>query len=289
MMSGHQPVMVNELIELIATDPDGIYVDATFGAGGHARALLERLSPRAYLIAFDMHPIAEQFLPDDPRIVFIRHNFAYAPNYLDWLEVKGKITAIYADLGLSSILVDDPRYGFSYRHTSILDMRFDPDLPYNAAYLCNRLSAEELERIFAELGELPRASRLARLIVETRELSPIRTTTQLVRLISTAYGRTRAHRLVAQAFQALRIAVNRELEALHCLLSSASSLLKVGGRIAVISYHSLEDRLVKQSFKNDKKLKVLTPKPLTPSREEIKSNPRSRSARLRAAEKVAEK
>lgn len=285
-MRAHEPVLTEELIGLIAVDPDGIYVDATFGAGGHARQLLSRLSPRAYLIAFDMHPLAEQFLPDDPRVIFIRHNFAYASNYLDWLGVKGQVTAIYADLGLSSMLVDDPRYGFSYRHTSVLDMRFDPDLPHNAAYLCNCLGGEELERIFSEWGELPRASRLAKLIVETREKTPIQTTTQLVRLVCVAYGRRHLHRFVAQAFQALRIAVNRELEALHSLLSSASLLLRLGGRIAVISYHSLEDRLVKQTFKNNPQLKALTPKPITPSIQEKKANPRSRSARLRAAEKI---
>lgn len=306
----HQPVMVKEVVALLGVKPDGVYVDCTVGGGGHAAAILGLLGPQGRLIGLDRDPealaAARLRLGTDPRVQLVQADFRKLGVVLAELGVR-QVDGILYDLGVSSYQFDNPARGFTYWEDVPLDMRMDPEGPVTAADLVNTLSARELAKIIAEYGEERWASRIADFIVAERQRGPLKTTGQLVEVIKKAVPagarRTGPHP-ARRTFQALRIAVNQELEALRASLEQALGLLRPGGRLVVLSYHSLEDRIVKEFIKTaeagcicppgapacvcGKKpvLRRLTRKPRTPTGEELGRNPRSRSARLRAAEKL---
>ncbi len=305
----HEPVLLAEVLTFLAPRPGGQYIDATFGGGGHARAILAASHPDGRLLALDADPAAvaraEQLARAFPgRVVPRRGNFrdlARLAREAGFAAVDG----ILFDLGLSSDQLADPARGFSFQHPGPLDMRFDPTEGEPAATIVNTWSAEALAELFWRYGEEPQARAIARAIVEARQRAPIRTTTELAELIvRTVGGRWQRIHPATRVFQALRIAVNRELESLESGLAQALELLRPGGRLVVIAFHSLEDRIVKRFFRREAagclcppgtpvcvcghtpRLHILTPKPVKPSAEEINRNPRSRSARLRAAERI---
>ncbi|HHV93908.1 MAG TPA: 16S rRNA (cytosine(1402)-N(4))-methyltransferase RsmH [Firmicutes bacterium] len=307
----HVPVLAQEVIDNLVWRQDGIYVDATVGGGGHARLLLERAGPEARLIAIDQDPnalaAAKQTLGDKAaQVVFIHSNFLHIERIVTELQCE-PVDGILFDLGVSSPQLDAAERGFSYRHDAPLDMRMDPSSPVTAADLLATLTEEELAKILLEYGEERWARRIARFIVEERRRSPIMTTGHLVDVIKAAIpkgARSAGPHPARRTFQALRIAVNRELEVLERALVDAIKLLRPRGRIAVISFHSLEDRIVKQTFARlaagctcppelpvcicgkQAELRILTRKPIVPTEREIADNPRARSAKLRVAEKV---
>lgn len=307
---GHLPVMAREVIELLAPRPGGVYVDGTVGGGGHSRLILEASAPDGRLIGFDRDSdalaAAERVLaPYAGRVTLLRRNFSQIGAALAESGVTS-IDGLLVDLGVSSFQLDTPERGFSFQHDAPLDMRMDQSAAVNAADLVNRLPEEELARIIREYGEERWAKRIAGRIVAAREESPLETTGQLVSLIKGAIPRgaweERLHP-ATRTFQALRIAVNEELTSIEECLADAVPLLNPGGRIAVISFHSLEDRIVKRFFREQASgcdcprdlpvcvcnkvplLRVVTNRPLTPQAEEVATNPRARSARLRAAER----
>jgi 16S rRNA (cytosine1402-N4)-methyltransferase len=279
---GHRPVMVDEVIRFLGGR--GTVVDMTLGAGGHAEALLESGVDR--VIGIDRDPEAlerasARLSRFGPRFVGIRARFSQMP-------VEGGADGFLYDLGVSSMQLERPERGFSYRQPGPLDMRMDPE-GESAADLVNSLSEPELARILFEYGEERRSRRVAAAIVRARARRRIETTDQLARVVAGAVGGRRGGPHPARrTFQALRIAVNRELEELAASLPRAVGLLAPGGRVVVIAYHSLEDRIVKRCFSSDDRLTALTRKPLRPGAEEVARNPRARSARLRAAERVGE-
>ena len=306
----HVPVMAAELVELLEPQPDDTVVDCTFGAGGHARRIAGELTQNALFIGIDRDPVAsryfELFAQFQPfRCRFMQGNFADA---LDELSVNGfAADLIYLDLGVSSMQLDRPERGFSYSYNAPLDMRMDPDNPVTARKLVNELTYEELAKIFRIYGEERYARQIARRIVREREKAPFESTLQLVDTIKAAIptpARFGAGHPARRVFQALRIAVNDELESLRRGLESALGLLAPGGRLGVISFHSLEDRIVKQFFAGKvgkckcppdlpqcvcgakAEIRILTRRPVTPSEEEIAENPRAQSAKLRVAEKL---
>jgi len=295
----HIPVLLNESISGLAIRPDGIYVDLTFGGGGHSREIIKSLK-NGMLIAFDQDPAVEDHLIDDERFCFVRSNYRYLANYLHYMEIN-HVDGILADLGISSEHIDNPGRGFSFRTDAELDMRMNPELEETAASLIGKLSEEELTRILRELGEVEQSRRIARQIIEARQSQPIRTTGQLVECIRPLLPRNRENKVLAQVFQALRIAVNREIESLASMLGQTAALLNEGGRLVVISYHSLEDRLVKNYIKSgnaegvqDSDLfgvyrvpyRAVNRKVIIPGDEEIVRNPRARSAKLRIGERT---
>ncbi len=303
----HIPVLYEEVLEYLAPHPGGRYIDATVGGGGHAEGILERSSPDGRLLGIDRDPAAlkvaeERLARFGDRVVLIRGSFRHlgaAAEESTFTSVDG----ILFDLGYSSFQVEDPQRGFSFHAEGPLDMRFGPDTAVTAADLVNTLSEEELADLIFRYGEERQARRIARAIVRHR---PIRTARELGELIERTVGR-RGRRIhpATRTFQALRIAVNDELGALEEALPQAVGLLKPGGRLVVISFHSLEDRLVKRFFKQEAtdclcpphvlvcqcghraSLRILTKKPVTPSPEEVQRNPRARSAKLRAAERLS--
>lgn len=292
----HNPVMLHESVEALSIKPGGVYVDATFGGGGHSRAILERLG-NGKLIGFDQDDDAAANVPQDPRFLFVANNFRYLKNFLRYYGFE-KVDGILADLGVSSFQIDAPQRGFSTRFDGLLDMRMDRTNPLDAATVVNTYSLEELTRMFASYGELPQARRFAEAVLRAR---PIHTTGQLRNAVEKLLPKGKEHKPLAQLFQALRIEVNQELEALETFLQQSIEMLGEGGRLVVISYHSLEDRLVKHYMKagnasgeaekdfygnTQSCLRMVYRKALTPSEEELKANNRARSARLRAAEKV---
>lgn len=295
----HVPVMLKEAVDALSVKPDGIYVDCTFGGGGHSREILSRLGPNGRLIVFDQDPAAKVNLPQDERIIFIEHNFRHLSRFLR-LNNADKVDGLLADLGVSSRQFDDAARGFSIRFEGPLDMRMDPSQTKTAAMVIHQYSQEDLHRIFERYGEVTNARSLAAAIVQRRSVTPLQT---ILQFKQTFYDMAKGnpHKYWAQVFQALRIEVNDELQALEDLLIQLPSVMKSGGRIAIISFHSLEDRIVKKFFKEEihpeddhpfsretrhRMFKVITKKPIEPDPEEIKSNPRSRSARLRVAEKL---
>ncbi len=289
-MQAHEPVLTAELINLLSPKKNGIYIDCTVGAAGHILALLEYCGG-CFVIGMDVDPvalkIAEERLSMYKRSVkLIRASYANLKSIVRTLGID-KVDGIIADLGLSSIQLDDPDRGFSFRYDSPLDMRMNPDQTLTAWNVVNEYSEEELYRIIKEYGEEKFARRIARQIVKDR---PINTTGELVRVIAKAIPpksrRSRNRHFATKVFQAIRIEVNKELENLKILLESSHQILKSRGRIAIISFHSLEDRMVKNFFRESPHLKVITKKVVVPSEDEIKRNPRSRSARLRVAERV---
>ena len=290
ILNAHEPVLKAELISTLRPIKNGIYVDCTVGAAGHTLAILQSCGD-CFVIGLDVDPnalkIAEERLKMFERSVkLIRESYGRIEDILNRLSVE-KVDGIIADLGLSSMQIDDPKRGFSFRFDSPLDMRMDPSKNLTAWNVVNEYPEEKLYKVIKEYGEEPFAKRIAREIVKNR---PINTTGELVEIIRKAIpskSRNRRKRHFAtRTFQAIRIEVNKELENLQSLLRASERVLKKGGRIAIISFHSLEDRIVKHFFRKSEHLLPLTKKPITPSKDEIQRNPRSRSAKLRVAERI---
>ena len=298
-MDYHLPVMLNECIEGLDIRPDGTYVDATFGGGGHSRAILSQLGPEGRLIAFDQDEDALANALDDPRFTLLNENFRYMKSFLRLNGVRS-VNGILADLGVSSHQFDVAERGFSTRLEGELDLRMDRRQELTAKELVNTADEAELARILRLYGELPNAAQMARAICRARMEREIVTTFDLCDAVSRHLPRGAENKYLAMLFQALRIEVNGELDALKALLQQAVELLEPEGRLVVMSYHSLEDRLVKNFFRAGNfegevekdfygnpivPLVPVTRKVITPGQEELQSNPRSRSARLRVAQK----
>ncbi len=308
-LTPHQPVLYNEIIHLIQPHPSGHYVDCTVGAGGHARGLLKASEPDGLLLGFDVDTYALQLARKHLESFSNRATLVHSSylNLSDQLKALGwqKVDGILLDLGISSMQLDIPERGFSFRKDAVLDMRFDRQNPVRAIDLVNNLPEGELADLIYNFGEERRSRQIARAIVRAR---PIETTLQLASVVAatTSRGRSRIHP-ATRTFQALRIAVNQELDSLQQMLPQAISVLKPKGRLAIISYHSLEDRIVKHYFRNESKdcicppkqpicdcghtasIKIITKRPIRPQEGEIQINPRARSARLRVAEKLITK
>lgn len=293
----HTPVLLKEVVDFLQVKPGGIYVDGTVGGGGHAEAILEKMEGLGAYVAIDRDLTAierarERLKKFGSRVVFVQGVFSEIPQILEKLSIDA-VEGVLVDLGVSSFQLIDAQRGFSFLKEGPLDMRMDPDNPdlATAADLVNELSEEELEEIFKKFGEERFARRIARAIVAARRGHPFSKTRELASLIEKTVpppfrgARARIHP-ATRVFQALRIAVNQELEHLSRFLNLDFKFLKMGGRVAVISFHSLEDRLVKRAFRGLEGFQALTKRPLTADPEEIAQNPRARSAKLRAAEKV---
>jgi 16S rRNA (cytosine1402-N4)-methyltransferase len=296
----HVPVLLNETIEGLNIKPDGLYVDCTFGGGGHSREILKRLGSDGKLIAFDQDADAKQNVPADDRIIFLPHNFRHLQRFLKLNKIL-TVDGILADLGVSSHQFDEAERGFSTRFEGVLDMRMDQRQELKAVDVVMNYSEEQLHKLFERYGEVTNAKTLARTIVEARQHTSLKTISNFKQALNKVV-KGNPNKYFAQVFQALRIEVNDELGALKELLQQSVEVLHSHGRIAIITFHSLEDRLVKQYFKKGKfeeeeiehpfeqaapsPFKPINKKPLQPSSEEIKNNPRSRSARLRIAEKI---
>jgi 16S rRNA (cytosine1402-N4)-methyltransferase len=296
----HIPVLLSETIEGLNIQTDGIYVDCTFGGGGHSKAILERLNKKGRLIAFDQDEDAIKNLPDDARVIFIPHNFRHLQKFLRLHNIKA-VDGIAADLGVSSYQFDKAERGFSTRFNADLDMRMDRRQRLTASDVVNTYREQQLHKLFEQYGEVTNAKTLANTIVHLRTSIPLKTIDAFKNALREIV-RGNPNKYFAQVFQALRIEVNDELSALKEMLQQVPVLLKPGGRAAIITFHSLEDRLVKNFFRRGtfdepeenpfinieqvNELKVITKKPILPSHEEIKRNPRSASAKLRIAERI---
>jgi len=294
----HTPVLLNEAIEGLNIMPDGIYVDCTFGGGGHSRAILQQLNENGRLYVFDQDAAAKQNLPDDERIIFIPQNFRYLQRFLRLHKIS-KVDGILADLGVSSHQFDEARRGFSIRFDADLDMRMDQRQSDTAATVLKNFTEQQLHKMFEQYGEVTNSKTLAKTIVQQRTVTPIRTINEFKQAVKAAV-KGNPQKYFAQVFQALRIQVNDELGALKELLAQTTTLLKPGGRIAIITFHSLEDRIVKTFFRNgsfseteadevygtkpESPFLIISKKPIVPMEKELKLNPRSRSAKLRVAE-----
>lgn len=296
----HVPVLLNEVIEHLAINPSGIYVDCTFGGGGHSRAILEKLDEAGKLVAFDQDADAKGNLPDDQRVVFVPQNFRHLQRFLR-LHGINEVDGVLADLGVSSHQFDEASRGFSTRFDAALDMRMDQRQEKTAADVVKNYGEQELHKLFEQWGEVTNAKTLAKTLVEKRRVAPIQTIEDFKTAVS-GIVKGNPNKYFAQVFQALRIEVNDEMGALKEMLEDLPKVLKVGGRAAVITFHSIEDRLVKVFFKNNtfeeeeenpfetiekiRTLKLVNKKPIEASQDELKRNPRSRSAKLRVAEKT---
>ena len=296
----HIPVLLQESIEGLKIKPDGIYVDCTFGGGGHSKAILEKLGNNGKLIAFDQDEDARRNIPKDPRIIFVPHNFRHLQRFLKLHNIS-VVDGILADLGVSSHQFDEAERGFSTRHDAPLDMRMDQRQPLTAADVVTNYSEQQLHKIFEQYGEVTNSKTLARTIVELRSTQSLKSINAFKQALH-GVVKGNPNRYFAQVFQALRIEVNDELGALKEMLQQIPPLLKPGCRAAIITFHSLEDRLVKNFFrrgtfqeteenpfimsKSVNELKVITKKPIEASEEEMRQNPRARSAKLRVVEKV---
>ena len=296
----HIPALLQGSVDGLNVKPDGIYVDVTFGGGGHSREILRRLGPKGRLFGFDQDADAEKNIISDDRFTFVRSNFRYIKNWMRYYEVD-EVDGVLADLGVSSHHFDDETRGFSFRFEAPLDMRMNKRAGMTAADVLNNYTEEQLADVFYLYGELKQARRMAMAIVKARQQLPLRTTQDLMGAVGNLVAKEREKKELAQVFQALRIEVNREMEVLKEMLNGAQELLAKGGRLSVITYHSLEDRMVKnmmragnvegkveQDFFGRVKapLRVVNSKVITPSDEEVENNPRSRSAKLRIAEKL---
>ncbi len=293
----HNPVLLNECIDGLNINPDGIYVDVTFGGGGHSRAILERLKG-GHLYSFDQDADAAKNAFVDERFTFVPQNFRYMKNFVR-LYANTKVDGILADLGVSSYQFDTPGKGFSTRFEGRLDMRMNQNDPVDAASIVNGYEVDALASVFSRYGELKNARTVARDIEAARNIKPLETTTDLRNAVAPHLPKGQENKTLAQIFQALRIEVNNEMEALEAFLSQCADVLKPGGRLVVMSYHSLEDRLVKNFMRSGKAdgeveqdffgnrntpYKLITHKPIVPGEEEIARNSRARSAKLRIAE-----
>jgi len=298
----HVPVMLNECLEGLSIHPDGTYVDVTFGGGGHSRAIFEQLSPKGRLIAFDQDPDAKKNLWSAPNFHFVPANFAFLKNHLRVMGIK-EVDGILADLGVSSHQFDDGKRGFSIRGDEVLDMRMDQAGDLTAAGIIATYDEEQLAKIFRAYGELPNPYKAAVELVKQRKRKPVKTTGQLMEILLPFAPKFKDHKYFAQVFQALRIEVNQEMEVLEKFLLQTQEVLKLDGRLVVMSYHSLEDRMVKNLMKRGnidgsiekdffgnvlKPFEEITRKPVSPTEEEIQRNTRARSARLRIAKRVAD-
>ena len=297
----HVPVLLNESIDGLAIKPDGTYVDVTFGAGGHSREILRRLGPDGRLFSFDQDADAEKNIVDDDRFSFVHSNFRWLANWMRYYEVE-HIDGLLADLGVSSHHFDDAARGFSFRYDAPLDMRMNREGGKTAADIVNGDTQEQLADIFYLYGELRQSRQIAAAIVKARAQKPILTTQDFLQVVDPLFRREKEKKDMARIFQALRIEVNHEMTALSEMLTSATRLLATGGRLSVITYHSLEDRLVKNVMKtgnvNGKAdedpvygrkpspYRLINNKVIVPTAEETERNPRSRSAKLRIAEKL---
>lgn len=294
----HQPVMLKESIDGLSIRPDGVYVDATFGSGGHSREILSCLDT-GKLIGFDQDPDTVNNLIDDHRFTFINQNFRYLKNFLKYYQFYS-IDGLLADLGVSSWQIDQPERGFSFRFDGRLDMRMDREQDLDAFTIVNEYPEEKLVQIFRKYGEINQPTKLVQRIIAFREKASIETTSDLKEITVTLAEKARENQFLAKVFQAIRIEVNDELEALKALLSQSAEILAPGGRLVMITYHSLEDRIVKNYFRAgnfegtpDKDfygnimspLRPVNRKAFSPRKEEIEQNPRARSAKLRIAEK----
>jgi 16S rRNA (cytosine1402-N4)-methyltransferase len=296
----HVPVMLRECMEGLAIQPDGVYVDVTFGGGGHSKEILNRLGAKGTLYGFDQDADAEQNIIGDDRFVFVRSNFRYLSNFMRY-HGETAIDGLLADLGVSSHHFDDKDRGFSFRFEGALDMRMNTRAGNTAADVLNTYTEEALSNVFYLYGELKNARKLASVVVKARAVKQIVTTDEFLALITPYVGRDKEKKILAQIFQALRIEVNDEMRALKEMLRQALQLLKPGGRMVVMTYHSLEDRLVKNFLKTgnfegeikqdffgnvQSPFRLINNKVIVPTSEEVEVNPRSRSAKLRIAEKV---
>ena len=298
-MPYHIPALLAETVDGLNIDPNGVYVDVTFGGGGHSREIMRRLGKKGKLVSFDQDLDAYANRIDDPRFVFVRSNFRYLKNFLRYHGIE-KVDGVLADLGVSFHHFDVASRGFSFRMDGELDMRMNVKASQKASDVLNEYSEEDLTRIFRVYGELAQPQKMAKAVVRAREEKPFVMVQDLLSVAEKLIAKERAKKELACVFQALRIEVNKEMEALKQLLMQSAEVLKVGGRLSVLSYHSLEDRLVKNFMKTgnfDGKvekdfygnviapLKMMSNKVIVPSAEEVERNPRSRSAKLRVAEK----
>lgn len=297
--SYHIPVMLDECLEALKIHPDGTYVDVTFGGGGHSRAIFEQLSPKGKLIAFDQDADAAKNAWEAPNFHFVAGNFAFFANHLKLMGIKG-VDGILADLGVSSHQIDVPERGFTFREDSKLDMRMNQNAQRTAADIVNSYEEEKLIRLLRAYGEISNAGRVAREIIAARENRKIKLTSQLLEILTPLAPRHKEHKYFAQVFQALRMEVNDEMQVLENFLQQSSLALRPGGRLVVMAYHSLEDRLVKNYMKRGsitgeiekdffgnviKDFTEIVRHPITASEEEIARNNRARSAKLRIAER----
>lgn len=296
----HVPVMLQECMDGLAIKPAGIYVDVTFGGGGHSAEILRRMGDGGRLFGFDQDADAEANIPNDPRFTFVRGNFRYLYNFARYYEMNGKVDGLLADLGVSWHDFDEKERGFSFRFDGALDMRMNARSGKTAADVVNTLSLDALTDLLRLYGEVKNARSVATAIVKARDKSPLETTAQLADVLQPFCGRDKEKKFLAQVFQALRIEVNDELQALREMLEQTLEVLKPGGRLVVMTYHSLEDRLVKNFMKSgnieghlekDFYGNLQSPirmigKVTIPTDEEMVRNPRSRSAKLRIAEKI---
>lgn len=299
----HIPVLLQATVDGLNVRPDGCYVDCTFGGGGHSREILRRLGPDGRLLAFDQDADAQRNIPaGEDRLTFVQSNFRYLPNWLHYYGFE-QVDGILADLGVSSHHFDAADRGFSFRFEGALDMRMNKSARTSAADVVNTYSEEQLAKLFYLYGELNNGRRLAAAIVKARAAAQIARVEQLVDIVTPYLGAARAKKDMAKVFQALRIEVNHEMEALEAMLTAALTLLKPGGRLSVLTYHSLEDRLVKnfikagnatgkveQDFYGNRlaPMKPLNGRVIRPDETEMAANPRSRSAKLRIGECIAE-
>lgn len=302
MSSYHTPVMLEESVSALVINPHGSYADATFGGGGHSSEILSRLAGDGRLTAFDRDGEALANKPEDQRLTLVHNNFRFIENFILYHGTE-KLDGVIADLGVSSHQFDTAERGFSFRYEAPLDMRMNPEAGITAADVVNERTEEELARIFSLYGEVDNPGRLARLITAARETEPIRTTGGLCAAIAPALPKTAEHKYLAKIYQALRIEVNQEMRSLEKFLEGAAAVLKPGGRLVVITYHSLEDRMVKNFIrcgnvdgKEEKDIfgrsyspfRAVNRKPLVPQESEIAANTRARSAKLRIAERNGE-
>ncbi len=295
----HIPVLLKESVDAMMIQPDGTYVDVTFGGGGHSREIVSRLGDGGRLLGFDQDEDAERNIVDNPHFTFVRSNFRYLNNFLRYHGIE-EADAILADLGVSSHHFDDSERGFSFRFDGALDMRMNKRAGATAADVINTYEEERLADIFYLYGELKNSRKLASVLIKARVQQPIRTIGEFLEIIKPLFGREREKKELAKVFQSLRIEVNQEMEALKEMLAAATEALRPGGRLVVITYHSLEDRMVKNIMKTGNvegkatqdffgnlqtPFRLVNNKVIVPDEDEIERNPRSRSAKLRIAEK----
>lgn len=297
----HVPVLLHPSVDGMNIQPGGVYVDVTFGGGGHSREILRRMDSTAHLYSFDQDEDAEKNILADERFTFVRSNFRYLKNFLRYYGCE-QVDAILADLGVSSHHFDDSERGFSFRFEGKLDMRMNKRSGLTAADVVNNYDEERLADIFYLYGELKNSRKLASVIAKARSKAPLTTIEEFLNVVKPLFGREREKKELAKVFQALRIEVNQEMEALKEMLAAATEVLKPGGRLVVITYHSLEDRMVKNLMKTgntegrvekdffgnvETPFRLVNNKVIVPDEDEQQRNPRSRSAKLRIAEKKA--
>ncbi len=299
-MGYHKSVLLHESIEGLKIKPKGNYVDLTFGGGGHSREVLKKLGKNGKLMAFDQDQDAKANVPDDERVIFVDANFRYLRNYLKY-HAMGKVDGILADLGISSHQIDRPERGFSFKANASLDMRMDVRSKKSASQVLNKYTPEDLVKIFRAYGELGNARKLAYAVLEARQEGELKTTMDLERALKRFIPKGQPSKFLARVYQALRIEVNREMESLQEMLVQTAGILVDGGRLVVITYHSIEDRMVKNYMRSgnlegtiqkdfygniESPWKLVNRSVITPSNEEVEENNRARSAKLRIAERI---